>query len=769
MKKTIQKLLLMLALLANAQTQLHAQGTAFTYQGRLNFNGNPAAGSFDLRSAVFDTNSVGNQVSVTLTNIATPVTNGLFAVTLDFGPGIFTGPARWLEISTRTNGPGTFTTLTPRQALTATPYAVFAGGASNLLGSLPASQVSGTISPTQLPANVVTNTETGVTLGGTFTGNGGGLSNLNASALASGTVPANVLAGFQAPFYATVGGGQNNTANNSYAVVSGGYNNTAGYQATVPGGSFNVASGFYSFAAGQRAKALHQGAFVWADSQAADFSSTANDQFLIRAQGGVGIGTNVTTGNALTVAGRIAATGFTGDGSGLTNLNGGNIIGGTITGSQLAPDAVTATNIASNSITAGQLAAGAAAANLNASGQSGVASGGAILSANPNSTALAAAGYTLLGTTVLPDFWQSRSGGNAPGPRTGPSGVWSGSELIVWGGYLGGNFVATNLNDGGRYNPASNIWTAITLTGAPAPRNSHTAVWTGTEMIVWGGLSNGTYFANGGRYNPASNTWINTALTGAPAGRYNQTAVWTGTQMLVWGGFGTAGYLNTGAKYNPITDTWTPISTIGAPAGREYHTAVWTGTEMLIYGGITNVVGLDYQLDPLVYRYNPLSDTWTHALIFFAPANRAGQSGVWSGTEMIVWGGYDTFGNVLNDGGRFNPATSVWTPLPTANAPMARWGAPAVWSGTEMILADGSGTSTLADGGQFSPGNNGWMPTALTGAPPARAYDCAVWDGNEMLVFGGAASGANVLPLPASLNDVWSYTPSRTLYIYSKP
>jgi hypothetical protein len=74
-----------------------------------------------------------------------------------------------------------------------------------------------------------------------------------------------------------VGGGTGNQANNYYA--------------TVPGGAFNIAAGSDSFAAGQQAQALHLGAFVWADSQNAIFSSTTNDQFLIRAQGGVGIGT----------------------------------------------------------------------------------------------------------------------------------------------------------------------------------------------------------------------------------------------------------------------------------------------------------------------------------------------------------------------------------------------------------------------------------------------------------------------------------------------
>src|SRR5439155_571146 len=66
----------------------------------------------------------------TITNSPTGVTNGLFTVTLDFGAGVFTGPARWLEIGARTNGNGSFTTLSPRQPLTPTPYATFAAAAA---------------------------------------------------------------------------------------------------------------------------------------------------------------------------------------------------------------------------------------------------------------------------------------------------------------------------------------------------------------------------------------------------------------------------------------------------------------------------------------------------------------------------------------------------------------------------------------------------------------------------------------------------------------
>lgn len=101
-------------------------GTAFTYQGRLTDGNAPATGSFDLTFALFDDFSGGNVVGAPFTNAATVVSNGLFVTTLDFGGGIFTGEARWLEISVRTNGGGLFFTLAPRQPLTPAPYALFA-------------------------------------------------------------------------------------------------------------------------------------------------------------------------------------------------------------------------------------------------------------------------------------------------------------------------------------------------------------------------------------------------------------------------------------------------------------------------------------------------------------------------------------------------------------------------------------------------------------------------------------------------------------------
>src|SRR6478672_8208160 len=95
-------------------------------------------------------------------------------------------------------------------------------------------------------------------------------------------------------------------------------------------------------------------------------------------------------------------------------------------------------------------------------------------------------------------------------------------------------------------------WTATSTANAPTARAYHKSVWTGTEMIVWGGYDGTNYFNTGGRYNPSTDSWIPTSTTNAPKGRYGHTAVWTGSEMIVWSG----SYWNTGGRYNPIMDSW---------------------------------------------------------------------------------------------------------------------------------------------------------------------------------------------------------------------
>src|SRR5213595_931439 len=109
-------------------------------------------------------------------------------------------------------------------------------------------------------------------------------------------------------------------------------------------------------------------------------------------------------------------------------------------------------------------------------------------------------------------------------------------------------------------------------------------------MIVWGGRDGFVYYGTGGRYNPNTNSWTATSTTNAPTARSSHTAVWTGSEMIVWGGHGDFDllgyYFNTGGRYDPSTDSWTATSTVNAPDGRYRHTAVWTGNEMIVWGGI---------------------------------------------------------------------------------------------------------------------------------------------------------------------------------------
>jgi hypothetical protein len=175
-----------------AVESLQAQGTAFTYQGQLSSGGNPANGSYDLTFSLYNSTSLASPIIAgPVTNSAVAVTNGLFTVQLNFGPGIFSGTNYWLQIAVRTNGTAGFTTLSPRQPLLPEPYAIFANTASNLLGILPSTQLSGALPSAQITGtylgNVVFNNGANIFIG-TFGGDGSDLNNLNAGDLTTGTV-----------------------------------------------------------------------------------------------------------------------------------------------------------------------------------------------------------------------------------------------------------------------------------------------------------------------------------------------------------------------------------------------------------------------------------------------------------------------------------------------------------------------------------------------------------------------------------------------------
>jgi hypothetical protein len=193
-KQSILTVLLAAIFWGGSAGRLTAQGTAFFYQGRLSDTGTLANTNYDFRFAIYDAVTNGAPASVLITNSAVPVSNGLFNVTLDFGPGVFTGPDAWLDIAVRAVGAANFTPLTPRQPILPVPYAIFAGGASNLVGGLSTTQLVGTLPASAFAGytNTVSltnaNNKFNGTFNGVFTGNGLWLTNLNGSQVTVGTV-----------------------------------------------------------------------------------------------------------------------------------------------------------------------------------------------------------------------------------------------------------------------------------------------------------------------------------------------------------------------------------------------------------------------------------------------------------------------------------------------------------------------------------------------------------------------------------------------------
>jgi N-acetylneuraminic acid mutarotase len=329
------------------------------------------------------------------------------------------------------------------------------------------------------------------------------------------------------------------------------------------------------------------------------------------------------------------------------------------------------------------------------------------------------------------DTWTPTSVTDVPAGRTFHTAVWTGSEMIVWGGVD----LSGYLNTGGRYNPSTDSWTATSTASAPDARELHTAVWTGTEMIVWGGYG-GTDLNSGGRYNPSADSWTPTSVTNAPDARDSHAAVWTGSEMIVWGGFSSGSYFNTGARYDPSTDNWVATSAANAPDARALPTAVWTGSEMITWGGFDS--SSDFNTGG---KYNPGADSWTATSTTNAPDARDSHTAVWTGSEMIVWGG-ETFNfSVLNTGGRYNPGTDSWIATSTSSAPAARDAHTAVWTSSQMIVWGGFGASFLNTGGRYNPSTDSWTATSTDGAPAARDFHTAVWTGSQMIIWGGAGPG----------------------------
>jgi hypothetical protein len=280
--------------------------------------------------------------------------------------------------------------------------------------------------------------------------------------------------------------------------------------------------------------------------------------------------------------------------------------------------------------------------------------------------------------------------------------IWTGKEMLVWSGNCDGGASGICFG-GGAYAPATDTWRPMNETGEPTARRAYGAVWTGTRMLVWGGMifvqqplpGELQCVGDGGAYDPETDAWSTISNAGAPSPRLGPVVAWTGTRMLVWGGnFEAAPHFDVqpladGAAYDPVTDSWQPMRA-GGPAGGGI--SVWTGSELIVWKGQSGAA------------YEPVTDSWRPLASENAPDPAAKGPAVWTGAEMLIWGGEPAYG----PGGRYNPKTNTWGAMTTAGQPSVPRISPlGVWTGSEMIvwggILGGRTAPPIFDGARFTP------------------------------------------------------------------
>jgi hypothetical protein len=302
-------------------------------------------------------------------------------------------------------------------------------------------------------------------------------------------------------------------------------------------------------------------------------------------------------------------------------------------------------------------------------------------------------------------------------------------------------------------------WRNLSTDGMPT-LNLAAVVWTGSEVMVWGGYDRST-LATGAAYDTAGDRWRPLATAGAPSARAAPSAVWTGTEMFVFGGSliipGPSGdatsLVDGGGRYDPAADRWTPISMDGAPSPRSRATVVWTGQEVLVWGGTepTSVVPFGDG-----GRYDPTSDSWRPISTVDAPPLATNTYAyAWTGHELLVWGGAIEDGVTTNGGARYDPAADRWTPMSSADGPPVRAFAFSTFTGGELVVwsSDYDGPA----GGRYDLVNDRW--TAMTMSCDARRFPFGAWAGDRLILVSGWA------PMPCrccGLCDVDVFTSALT-------
>ena len=326
-------------------------------------------------------------------------------------------------------------------------------------------------------------------------------------------------------------------------------------------------------------------------------------------------------------------------------------------------------------------------------------------------------------------------------------GVWTGTQMLVWGGSDGDRYYA----DGAAYDPATRVWTR--LPAAPiSGRAGADYVWTGRLLFIWGSYGDRTdSVADGAVYDPATRRW--TTLPPPPfSGLGQSAAVWTGSTVVLLTSPQRAEPSGNGAdvvnaqSYDPARNAWTPLPKLVLPRdhglgelsavavdGHVFTWAMWSHTV-----GSANSSSTSFGVDS--YQFDTATTRWSRNTL--VPGDSNGMLGpLWTGREIVVptlsqWcGGCAGPPRINASGVRMDPRASTMRPLP--HGPASDLNASYVWTGA-VVLGVGAnvqvGSAGPGDTAAWNPGTNAW--TTLPRAPLAADAPVAVWTGTSLLIWG---------------------------------
>jgi hypothetical protein len=273
-----------------------------------------------------------------------------------------------------------------------------------------------------------------------------------------------------------------------------------------------------------------------------------------------------------------------------------------------------------------------------------------------------------------------------------------------------------------------------------AGRVDATAVWTGKEVVIWGGVDaadDKRMLVDGAAYDPASDSWRLTAEPLTSEGRKQAAGMWTGTRAMFWGGIRRNGQASAFHDlYDPNSDTWTTEP--DTSAGRLIGAATsWSGSLFYVYGGSTTKGSTTDK----AFAYDPGEGAWSALPV--APEPRTAAFGQWDGSQLVVWGGHDT-GADLASGFRYDSAANAWVDLSAASLAQGRSADPwltgwtARLSGARVLLLGGRyGSASARDGAIYNSATNSWISVQAWPSGEEHLGAVAIWSGTEFVLWGG--------------------------------